>query len=369
MRIGLNATCFNNRPSGAKQRFIGLYSVFFSEMKDYEFIVYEPIDYDIKPLFKDFQNVKYIKTPLKSDNRYQRLIKGLFFWRKEFKRFNFDVFENFNFPVFRGKNELSILTIHDIRGLHLESNSLINIVYKIIYSISIKRVGIVITVSQFMKNEILSFFPNARVEVINNAIFLNANQKPIYDLDKKKSFFFLNNLPEKYFLTVGHFEERKNYARLIKAISILKLKENYSCNLVIVGNESGQLKKIRELIKREHLQENIWILNNISDIDLETLYINAQLFVFPSFYEGFGIPILEAFKFKLPVILSDIEVFKEIAGNNASYFDPYDSESIAAAILEHSKKSFDKEYINLISKYSFTKISRDLKKLYLNNLC
>ena len=79
MKIGINATCFNNRPSGAKQRFIGIYSKLFPRMKNDSFIVYEPVDCSISEWFDHYDNVTYVQTPLSSERRYQKYFHSIIF--------------------------------------------------------------------------------------------------------------------------------------------------------------------------------------------------------------------------------------------------------------------------------------------------
>ena len=115
MKIAINATCFNSNPSGARNRFIGIYGKLFESFSGDEFFVFEPKDCDISNCFSPLSNVRFIQTDQLSYDSLQRYIKGLFFWRRELKRINPDIFETFNFPLVKSPVGRTILTIHDIR--------------------------------------------------------------------------------------------------------------------------------------------------------------------------------------------------------------------------------------------------------------
>ena len=134
-----------------------------------------------------------------------------------------------------------------------------------------------------------------------------------------------------YLLAVGHFEPRKNYQRLIEAFAKLRAK-GYEYNLLIVGNDSGERMKLETQIVRSGLQGVVTLATGLSDIEVRCAYSLCDLFVFPTTYEGFGIPILEAMAAGKPLAISDLFVFREIAGGCATYFSPTDTNDIARGI-------------------------------------
>ena len=116
---------------------------------------------------------------------------------------------------------------------------------------------------------------------------------------------------EKYILSVGIFEDRKNYITIVEAAYLLK-KLNYNLKFVIVGFKTKFFKKIRKKVSLLNLNESFIFLHNVDDQVLLNLYKYSELFLFPSKYEGFGIPILEAVSQNCKILLSDIKVFKEL---------------------------------------------------------
>ena len=177
-----------------------------------------------------------------------------------------------------------------------------------------------------MKLEMSKIFGKLDMSVVYNTIdkksFEKISKKEILIVKKKY------NLPKKFILSVGHLEKRKNYLRLIEAIHILK-KTKYDVKLFIIGQKADETHKISLLIKKLKLQSNVKVISNLNDYEVKCFYKLAKLFVFPSIYEGFGIPILESMASKLPIVLSDTKVFREITENKYSYFDQYDPLSIA----------------------------------------
>lgn len=136
------------------------------------------------------------------------------------------------------------------------------------------------------------------------------------------------NQKEKYLLTVSSHHPRKNYQRLIKAFSVIKDK---SLKLYIVGNKISHFSDELGNSSSDY-NGRIKFLSNVTDKELVSYYENALLFVFPSLYEGFGIPVIEAMSKGLPCVISDIPVFKEIGDESVIYVDPNNVNSIADGI-------------------------------------
>lgn len=325
--IGINATCFSNRPSGAKNRFVGFFRHIFNVNQDLSFVVYMPADCRLEKYFSKNQNVIFKRTPLKSTNPLQRFIFGLFYWYFELRRMNFDIFESFNLPLVKNPLGMSLLTIHDIR--HIREFSWFKFIKFIIHKRAIMQADSVITVSNSMRSEILEIFPETEITVIYNGI--NQSIKKDFD-DQNHSILTQHKIEKPFILTVGHFEKRKNYANLLEAIKLYQKKYDSSLSLVIVGNDNGDLGRIRKKIKKLSMNNSVSILSGIGDTELVSLYSSAELFVFPSLYEGFGIPILESFQNECPIITSNINVFKEITENQILYFDPHSCEDIVEKI-------------------------------------
>jgi glycosyltransferase involved in cell wall biosynthesis len=366
MIIGLNATCLNDRPSGAKQRFIGIYGGLINSLPNAKFFIYEPKDSDISSWFVNAANVTYIRTPIPSEGRVIKFLCSFIYFHCEFKKKKYDFFEGFHLPFFKPSSGIKFITIHDIRGMLPSSKLSEKFLHKITLIKAINESDHLITVSEAMKKEILNFFPKASLSVIYNGISL-INHQSIINEDVNK-FRIKYGIKNNFILAVGHIESRKNYIRLIESLSILK-KKQFDFKLIIIGNDSGEKNRLLILIRDLKLQDDIKFLSGLSDSEVLCAYKLCSLFIFPSLYEGFGIPILEAMAASCPIVLSDLPVFREITENTGVYFDPENVNSIVEAV-ELVLKSKD-EQMRLISygnerikSFDYKNLAFQLEKLY-----
>lgn len=329
MRIGINATCINNRPSGARQRFVGLLTQLGRLMPAAEFVVFEPADCPMAAWFPGAGNVLTRRTPLNSQRRWQRHIRGLFYWPGVFANEHFDLFEALHMPATRAPTGKTLLTIHDVRGLYPESGWLTRQLYRHVLRTSLRRADRIVTVSHAVREEILSFSDTTPVSVICNGLELS--RFSVVDPVMRDQVTTRLRLPARYLLAVGHFEPRKNYGTLVDALAILHGKGT-TLPLVIIGNDSGGRARIAAHAAAAGLQASVQLLSGLTDDEVRCAYHNAEMLVFPSLYEGFGIPLLEAMAASIPVAASDIPVFREILDDAAVYFDPNSADGMASAI-------------------------------------
>jgi glycosyltransferase involved in cell wall biosynthesis len=329
MKVGLNATCLNDRPSGAKQRFLGIYGSLFNLLPDVEFVIFEPRDCRVADWFPSQPNLSKRETPIPSLGRAGKLLKGCNYWKRSLASENFDAFEAMHMPLTRPSKGKTLLTIHDIRGATKENSFAKRKLFSSVLRNALKRADHVVTVSNTVRSEILSFYPNTPVSVIYNGVDSSAVQSVTQQaIDALRTKY---DLPREYILAVGHFEKRKNYVKLIEAIALLKQRK-FDSSLVIIGNDSGELVSLKKLISDMNLNDNISLLTDLSNDEVRCAYSNCALLAFPSSYEGFGIPILEAMAAGKPMALSDLEIFREITQNQSVYFDEGNVESMADAI-------------------------------------
>ncbi len=142
------------------------------------------------------------------------------------------------------------------------------------------------------------------------------------------------NLPENFILSLGTLEPRKNIEGLIRAFEIFKASESSDCKLVIVGPRGWLCKKILARAEKGPARDDIKFINYISPEEKSAFYKLAKLFVYPSFYEGFGFPPLEAAAAGTPVITSTASSLPEIMGEAALMVDPYNPAEIAKVMTE-----------------------------------
>jgi len=186
---------------------------------------------------------------------------------------------------------------------------------------NIYRSDMIITGSEFSKKEIMerTTFSSEQIKVIYHGI-----DHTLFKQYEKPSLSF--NLPKKFIFSVGSIEPRKNLLGLLNAYNLLDETYKKEYSLVLAGFKGWENKEIMSLI--EENQQYIEYLGYITDDELVMTYNKASLFLFPSFYEGFGLPVLEAMACGTPVVCSDSSSLPEVGGNAVVYCDPYCEEDI-----------------------------------------
>ncbi len=190
---------------------------------------------------------------------------------------------------------------------------------------SVRKAEAIITISNASKDDIIKQYniPDEKIYVIYPGIKERKTLKP--------HVYTMNELKTKYsILFVGTLQPRKNILRLIEAFSILSKKRAFSdIDLVIVGKKGWSYEEILKAPKKFSIADRVKFLDFVPDEDLPLLYQNAQCFVLPSLYEGFGLPVLEAMKHNCPVITSNVSSLPEAGGDAAVYVDPLSVDDIA----------------------------------------
>lgn len=260
------------------------------------------------------------------------------YWRsysitKQLIKNNVDVYHGLsnelpvNIKQFKGKK---IVTIHDLiflRYPHLYS-FIDRTIYRKKFYAACKNADVIIAISEETKNDIIDFFNISadKIKVVYQScddVYYKVNsEQEIEEVVKQFS------LPENYLLYVGTIEERKNLLTIIKS-----LKEVDSLiPLVVIGKKTDYYKTVLNYISENKLNNRILFLENVSNEQLPIIYKKAAIFIYPSIFEGFGIPILEALVSKTPVITNNSGCFPEAGGPNTIYVDPLDSKKMAQKI-------------------------------------
>ena len=195
-----------------------------------------------------------------------------------------------------------------------------------------RRSAKVLTVSQASKDDILHYLrvPSEKVEVIHNALDRRLASEPTpEDVSRVRERFLLTS---PYILYTGNIKPHKNVDRLIEAFSILRRGGFEDVKLLIIGDEISKYPNLRRLVHRFQLHQHVRFLGFVPDATLAVLYRLASVFVFPSLYEGFGLPPLEAMAAGAPVVTSNISSLPEVVGDAALLIDPMDAGAISAAM-------------------------------------
>ncbi len=249
---------------------------------------------------------------------------------------------------------------------------------KTLIPLSIKRADKVIGVSKFTRDEIMKYYKTdlSKTDFIYNAVSeeffqlaegtKSISREDISNVRKKYA------LPDKFILYIGTLQPRKNLSSLIEAFSFLNEKDRCGAKLVIAGGKSHNYdERIDTATDASKLKEKIYFPGFIEEKDKAVVMAAAEIFVFPSLYEGFGIPILEAMSVGVSVIASDIAPHREIADGSASFFNPNTPGELTENLrtLLASKVSRSKYTLNgktQVKKFSWQKTAEKMKVIFEN---
>lgn len=372
MKIAINCIFCQPKGGGIKEYIVNLTNHIALCDQDNTYILYvleDQLEFAKKLLPQRFQ-IKVV--PFKSDflSVVKRSLFSQRFWTKEEKTERFDIFHSPFFHAPKMKKAKLILTVHDLRLYRYPQtyNPLRYMFLKRAVKDAISRADHIISISEFTKQEMaeLCGVSPEKITVIYEAVNRNAfSEKQLENYVLPKEYTELGQ--GRILFSLGHIEPRKNYPRLIEAFKKLKEKEeNHDLKLVIAG------KKYVDYINTIRLMEetpDVVYLDFIPRELLLWLYKNATLFVFPSTYEGFGFPPLEAASMGTISAVSNVSSIPEVCGDCAFYFNPYDVDNMAATIedaLNNAEERQKKEKLleTQLNKTSWEQNAADTIKLY-----
>ena len=238
------------------------------------------------------------------------------------------VFFNFIVPP-RVKGKV-ITVIYDMTYLRfpetMNESNLRRIRGDIAYSAA--RSDVIVTISEFSKREIheLLQIPEEKIKIVYSAPSITEDRAEFSAIQKQFG------VRKPYLLYVGTIEPRKNLERLIQAFDLLKREKQIPHQLILAGGGGWKTEEIHRAAEAAQFADDILFTGYLSSGEKNTLYQNADVMVFPSLYEGFGMPPLEAMLFGCPVVCSDAASLPEIVGEAAELVEPLDVRSIANGV-------------------------------------
>ncbi|MEK7652983.1 MAG: glycosyltransferase family 1 protein [Patescibacteria group bacterium] len=198
------------------------------------------------------------------------------------------------------------------------------------------RADIIITISDFSKREIIKLY---RVNPEKIKVVYPGYDREKYNLSGEASDFRLQEIFQKYqivkpyLLYVGRIERKKNVANLIRAF--IEVKRQFPGLRLVLAGEGGNLyEEIKKIIFQEKVEQEIIMTGYVAEEDLPEILRNAEIFLFPTLYEGFGLPIIQAMASGVPVVASDLEPHREVSGGAAALARPMNHRAIAQKIIE-----------------------------------
>ena len=287
-------------------------------------------------------------------------------------------FTHFNAPLlYRGK---FITTIHDTTISFYPGKKMNSwwrkVAYDKVIHHAIGKAKKVITVSNNTKKDVIELFgtPEEKIQTVWNGIGEEFHK--VSELEKKvvqEKF----NISSPFLLYTGNWREHKNIVRLLEAFEIILEKSKQDngpvslrgLQLVITGKPDPYYPEVMETIEKLKLKDSVKLVGLVSQEDLIRLYGAANLYVFPSLYEGFGLPPLEAMQCGTPVVASRISSIPEVCGNAVEYFDPTDTADMSRQILkllldEELRTSLIRKGEQQIEKFSWDKSANETLKIY-----
>ena len=262
-----------------------------------------------------------------------------------------------------------VVTIHDLIFLRYPQfyNRIDVAIYKAKVQHACKTADKIIAISKQTRNDIIEFLKvdDSKIEVVYQGC--HPNFKVSYSQAEINAIKEKYNLPQQYILNVGTVEERKNLMSLVNALPLIPKESRVP--LVVIGKQTEYYLQVVSKAKALGVLNEIIFLKDLPFIDFPKIYQGAQVFVYPSLFEGFGIPLVEAIESNIPVITSMGSCFSEAAGPDAIYVNPTDEHELAFQIAnvlsDHQlKNKIINASKNYIKQFSPEKIAHKLNALY-----
>jgi len=284
-----------------------------------------PIDFEL-------YNAKWLKI----EGKYKKKLLSTFWMQIQApilaSKLKLDFFwgPRHHLPVLLPTRIKTVVTVHDIvHRLYPKTMALPNLlVERLLMRWSLLRADCIITDSRSTTADIEKSYRVDSKKI--NTIHLGT---PVFPKSTTVDNNTNTGLPSKYFLFVGTLEPRKNFKRILKAFELIQ-PETHGSHLVITGGLGWKNRAFLDSLKRHPLNHHIHLTGYVNSNQLLTFYTNALCLLFPSLYEGFGFPILEAMACGTPIITSNISSMPEVAGNAAILVDPYDISALAKAMQQ-----------------------------------
>ncbi len=324
MRIGIDARKIRDFGIGTHIENLIRYIPEFDTKNEY-FIFYYPEDKEYVPQVSP--NIRLVP-----DTSPKYSIRELVVLPFKMGKLRLDLFHATHYTLPPIRPCKGIVTIHDV--IHLRFPEYLTHPAAYYYAkgmmwAAAKSASKVITVSECSKQDIMRYLgvPEEKIEVVYNGIEIPPGRPPLEKggIDLEKRF----GISRKYILYLGNFMPHKNLDTLIKAYSILKQRYKLTHCLVLAGRNERMQQMLKKLIAEEMLGDDVILTGFVESEWLPILYAHADLFVYPSLYEGFGLQALEAMAYHIPVAISSVAALPEIAGDAAIQFNPHSAENIA----------------------------------------
>ena len=267
---------------------------------------------------------------------------------------------------FIGTKEINfITTIHDLQAIHYPQYFSKGRVawMKMSWKNAVKSSKKIVAISEYVKNDIETHYPKAKgkIAVIYDAVHVDTSEMAETSLLSK-----LGIEPQNYYYTVSSLFLHKNLKTIVLAIAELKKKKSDVFFPLVVSGIGGRKRdELDKLIEDNNIKDDIIFTSFVNNDERNMLYKNSRLFLFPSIFEGFGMPPLEAASFDTPVLTTKCTSIKEVTGGLLNYVDdPLDVKSWVNAMENEIRKPDFKQFVKIMNRYEQSVIAKEYIKLF-----
>lgn len=319
---------------------------------------------------EELKDVKEIEEVIEFDTGIYGIKEQLKFPYKALKKLKPDILHvpHYNVPIFyRGD---MVVTIHDLTHIvysEFLKSKFAKIYAKIMIKIATKKAKLILTVSENTKKDLIKYFKvdENKIKVTYLGVKDELEEKPKEKIEYLYKKFGIPK-DKKLLMYVGNLKPHKNLERLLIAFS--KMKDNENCNLLLVGKAFENYNILEDKEKELKIKDKVIHTGIVSEKELGDLYNLVDLFVFPSLYEGFGLPVIEAMVCGTKVVSSNTSSLPEVGGDKIPYFNPEDIYNMADVMEKELKREDTKEdkqdRINWAKSFNWKKTSDEVKNAF-----
>lgn len=373
IKVALMSYSMDNRRSKGTAQYARklIENILADKLFDFYLVHYDKVD---DPLYDRAKEIIMPKIKLPCCSHF--ISQMLFFW--QYRKNKFDIIHWFQPRVYPfywlAPSKKIIITLHGAGEYTANRKRFYyNEVFKFILTYLNKRVDMVIADSKHGSEEIVKYYKMKREKV--KAIYLGGGEiyKPLDKKITKQLIAREYKVNAPFILDIARLTPHKNINSLIKAYNIYRDKYLRKEKLVIVGSPTLDYQETYDLAKNSKYKNDIHFINFVKQKDLNAMYSAADLFVFPSLDEGFGLPVIEAMASGTPVITSDIMSLPEVAGKAAILINPLDTEGLAEAMNkvltdENLRQDLIGRGLIQSQKFNWTETAKQTKEIYLKLL-
>ncbi|MDQ7948440.1 MAG: glycosyltransferase family 1 protein [Pedobacter sp.] len=372
IRIGYDGKRAANNLTGLGNYSRSLIAHLAAQFPVNQYLVYTP---KIKEKIRNFPlfSTKNIQLKLRDKGAGKLLWRSLGI-KKQILQDKIDLFHGLSHEIPFGIDQIgikSIVTMHDLIFLRMpQYYKLIDrIIYKFKSKYACRHADRIIAISERTKQDIVEIYGTDpfKIEVVYQSC--DDRFKTLKSDSEKLSIKEKYQLPDCYLLYVGTIEARKNLVALINALP----KVGDAIPLVVIGRSTNYRKEVEKAILRNGLEKRVIFMDSVPFYDLPEIYQLASCFILPSYYEGFGIPIIEALYSGIPVIAATGSCLEEAGGPHSLYVPPDDVEALAKAIMlvltdEQVALNMRKQGLSYVQRFNNELVNAQLMEVYLKTL-